>query len=123
MTITTLLSVAGLLLASVPVAAPAAGGVLRIENSWVREAPPGVDVLAAYGQFCNDGKETVTLVHVGSADFGAVEMHETVETDGAVSMRQMESAAVGPGACVTFAPGGRHFMLIGPKRLLQAGDA
>jgi copper(I)-binding protein len=95
---------------------------LRVENLWIREAPPVARVLAAYGRFCNDGAETVSIASVSSTVFERIEMHETVETGGRVSMRRLESVTVGPEECLDFVPGGRHFMLFGPEHPLRAGS-
>lgn len=96
---------------------------LRIENAWLREAPPVAKVQAAYARLCNDDKEALTLVHVASEDFDRVEMHASTETEGAVTMEQLDSVVVAPGDCVDFAPGGRHFMLFDARRALRAGDS
>lgn len=95
---------------------------LRVENAWVREAPPVADVLAAYATFCNDADAAVTLANASSEHFGAVQMHATVETDSAVTMKRLDSVVIGPHECVAFEPGGRHFMLLDPKRDFRAGD-
>ena len=95
---------------------------LRIESAWVREAPPGVDVLAAYAVVCNDDEEANTLATVSSTAFDDVQMHVTIEMDGAVRMERSNSVVIGPNDCVTFAPGGRHFMLMGPHRAFRAGS-
>lgn len=95
---------------------------LRIENAWVREAPPGADVLAAYAMFCNDSDAAVTLVNAASKAFGSVQMHATVESDGAVTMQRLDSAVIAAHDCTAFEPGGRHFMLMKPKRAFRAGD-
>ncbi|HEX7046862.1 MAG TPA: copper chaperone PCu(A)C [Gammaproteobacteria bacterium] len=95
---------------------------LRVENAWVREAPPGVDVLAAYAVFCNDADAAVTLTNVISENFDAVQMHATVEADGGVTMKHLNSVVVEPTECIAFEPGGRHFMLMDPVRNFRAGD-
>lgn len=95
---------------------------LRIENAWVREAPPGVDVLAAYAVFCNDADAAVTLANVTSEEFDAVQMHATVEADGGVTMTRLNSVVIEPTDCIAFEPGERHFMLMNPVRNFRAGD-
>ena len=95
---------------------------LRVENPWVREAPPGADVLAAYAVFCNDNEQAVTIAAARSTAFDRVEMHVVVETEDAVTMEQSNSIVIGPTDCVEFAPGDRHFMLFDPVERLRAGD-
>lgn len=110
------------LLTGGPDAGPASELPLRIEKAWVREAPPGANVLAAYATFCNDADAAVTLSRVDSENFDTVEIHASVETESGVSMKRMNSVVIGPNECLAFEPGGRHFMLIGPKRDFRAGD-
>lgn len=95
---------------------------IRVENGWVREAPPVARVLAGYARVCNDASTSVTLTGASSASFARVEMHATVETETAASMQRLDSVAIGAHDCVDFAPGGRHFMLLEPKDALRAGD-
>lgn len=101
----------------------AAEPLLRVEDAWLREAPPVAAVQAAYGRFCNDGVETVTLAAAHGDAFGRIEMHETVETTTTASMRRLNGVVIEPGQCADFAPGGRHFMLFDPARPLRAGDS
>lgn len=96
---------------------------LRIEEGWVREAPPGMSVLGAYARFCNDGDAPLVLVDARSASFDAVEMHVTVEDGGAARMKRLDRVELPPHECVGFEPGGRHLMLIGPKDAIRAGDS
>src|SRR5690606_21755646 len=102
--------------------APATEPPLRVENAWVREAPPVAGVLAAYARLCNDAEAAVTVSGAAGEHFGAVQMHMTVETDNAVTMKRLDSVAIGPGECLAFEPGGRHFMLLEPARRFHAGD-
>ena len=95
---------------------------LRVEQAWVREAPPGVTVMAAYALLCNDDKEALTLAALSSPAFERVEMHVTIETADAVRMERSNNIVIGPNDCVEFAPGGRHFMLFDPRERLSAGD-
>jgi periplasmic copper chaperone A len=95
---------------------------LRAENMWVREAPPGANVMAAYGTFCNDGKEAVTLAAASSVDFDRIEMHMTIESESSITMERFANLVIGSRDCVSFTPGGRHFMLLDPARALHSGD-
>jgi copper(I)-binding protein len=113
-------TVAALLLA---VGAPAlACDGLEVSGAWIREAPPGSDVMAAYAQLHNAGKDSITLDGARSSDFGDVQVHRTSMENGKMRMRAEPRILLEPDATVSFEPGGLHLMLFGPKRALKAGD-
>jgi periplasmic copper chaperone A len=49
-----------------------------------------------------------------SSVFGSIEMHGTIMEDGVARMRHQDTVTVGPGAVVSFEPGGLHLMLMQP---------
>lgn len=97
--------------------------LLRVESGWVREAPPNANVMAAYAVLCNDEETGMILADARSEDFDAVQMHQTIEVNGAVTMERMNNVAIGPHDCVAFEPAGRHFMLLDPVRPFRVGSA
>jgi periplasmic copper chaperone A len=109
-------------LAAIGAQSATASGKLVIEKPWIRLSPPGSMMLAGYATLRNDGDTPIVISNVSSADFGSVSMHETVEEGGVSKMRPLEHVEVAPGASVTFAPGGKHFMLMKPQRELKAAD-
>ena len=104
-------------------AAPAAmaAGRLVVEHAWIRTAPPSALMLAGYATLRNDGDAPVTVSGADSADFADVQLHQTFSEDGVERMRPTGKIEIAPGKSVEFAPGGRHFMLVRPKRELAAG--
>lgn len=82
-------------------------------------APPGASIAAGYFELRNPGQGALELLRVSSPAFESVEMHETVEVDGLSRMRAVESVNVPAGGTVSFEPGGKHLMLMGPR----IGDA
>jgi len=109
---------AGLLLGAVHAAA---AGKLTIEQAWIRTAPPTALMLAGYATLRNDGDATLMVSGADSADFADVQMHQTVLEDGIERMRPTGKFEIAPGKSVVFAPGGKHFMLVRPRRALAAG--
>ena len=95
---------------------------LVVSDAWVREAPPGASVMAAYATLKNGGTKPIKLEGASGADFGSVEMHRTVMQDGTMRMLAETSLPLPPGASVKFEPGGLHLMLFDPSRALKAGD-
>ena len=64
-----------------------------------------------------------TLVSASSPVAQAVEIHETVEDNGMMRMRQLvDGLPVPAGAVVMLQPGGYHIMLIGVNAALDEGD-
>lgn len=111
-----------LLLAFAGVANAQAGGRLVVEQAWIRAAPPGAMMLAAYATMRNEGDASLSLIGVDSADFASVSMHETVAENGIERMRPLERVEIPSGAHIEFSPGGKHFMLMRPARELRTGD-
>lgn len=119
---TNLSNVIGALLLSASVTPAMAAGKLAIEGAWIRTAPPGAMMLAGYAVLRNVGDEPLTVTGASSADFGGVSLHESVTENGLERMRPLQDIAIAPGAGVAFMPGGKHFMLMQPRRALQPGD-
>jgi copper(I)-binding protein len=84
-----------------------------VEDPWIREAPPGRDVTAAYLRIHNPDAEDLTLVAAASPAASRVELHEHRQENGMMRMRQVERVVVPAGETVAFAPGGLHLMLFG----------
>ena len=98
-----------------------AAGKLVIEQAWIRTAPPTALMLAGYATLRNDGDATLTVSGADSADFSDVQLHQTVLEGGVELMRPTGRFEIAPGKSVPFGPGGKHFMLVRPKRALAAG--
>ena len=102
--------------------AVAAGPALKAVDPWVREAPPGMTVLAAFMVLRNDSDQPLQVVQVSSPQFGHVEMHRTVVSEGVARMLKQEQLEVPARGRLTLAPGGYHLMLFDPTAPLRAGD-
>ena len=99
-----------------------AAGTLTVEHAWVRAAPPSAMMLAGYATLRNAGDAPLSVTGADSADFADVQLHQSVLADGVERMRPTGRIELAPGKSVEFAPGGKHFMLIRPKRELRAGE-
>lgn len=98
-----------------------AAGKLVIEQAWIRTAPPTALMLAGYAKLRNDGDAPLVVNGADSADFEDVQLHQTIAEDGVERMRPTGKFEIAPGKSVDFAPGGKHFMLVRPKRALAEG--
>ena len=95
---------------------------VSVDHAWVRSAPPGADVLAAYMIIKNDSEETRVLTEVSSSMFNRIEIHRTEMHEGMMKMIPQESLPIPGGGSVTLEPGGFHLMLIGPKSVPLEGE-
>lgn len=95
---------------------------ISAQNAWVRAAPPGVDVLAAYLSIDNHDAQPHTLSGVSSPQFDSVEIHRTEIKDGVATMIAEPRVAIPAHGNLKFEPNGYHLMLIGSRKALHAGD-
>nr|VFK08840.1 MAG: hypothetical protein BECKLPF1236A_GA0070988_1002116 [Candidatus Kentron sp. LPFa]VFK25263.1 MAG: hypothetical protein BECKLPF1236C_GA0070990_1002016 [Candidatus Kentron sp. LPFa] len=95
---------------------------ITVTDSWIREAPPGAKALAGYMLLHNHGDADVSLVSASCPDFDAVMLHETVERDKMATMVHLDRVRIPAQKQVAFAPGGKHLMLMQPKRAIVAGE-
>lgn len=96
---------------------------VSFEGTWARPADVGYNS-ALYMQIKNEGETPLVIVDAGYAHARKVELHETIEVDGVSKMIPMDAAhpwTVAPGETLSLAPGGKHVMLIGLTRPLEAG--
>ena len=113
-----LLLVPGLLALS----AFAASGEVRVIDPWVQEAPPNAKVLVAYLEINNSGAKTQIVTAVGSPAFERVEIHRTIADRNMAGMELLKELTILPNSSIYMKPGGLHFMLIGARKRLRAGD-
>ena len=112
----------GLMLALAPIAAATEEAGVSVRDAWVREAPPGVAMMAGYMVVQNNTSRSQVLVAASSSGFESVTIHRTVVKDGKAGMVHASQVELGRSASLVFAPGGYHLMLMNPKRTLRAGD-
>jgi copper(I)-binding protein len=79
-------------------------------------------MLAGYATVRNPCPTPVVVVAVEAADFASATMHETLVDHGVSRMRDAGRVPVPAGGEARFAPGGRHLMLMQPRRALKDGD-
>jgi len=98
------------------------GDVVAIMNSWVRESHPAATVNAGYMTLVNVGDEDVTLAKVESDAFNKIEVHEMAVVDGMMEMREVTDLTIPAKGQISFEPGGKHLMLMGPRTQLEKGQ-
>jgi copper(I)-binding protein len=103
--------------------AVAAASDLVARAAWVRAAPPGATVLAAYLTIENNSARSRVLRSVSSPRFERVELHRSELRDGVATMSMQSHLAIAAHARLRFAPNAYHLMLIGPRQALHPGDS
>lgn len=96
-------------------------GSLQVTEVWSRPTPPTASVGVVYLSITNSGKQADRLLDVRSSIAGKVEIHESLNVQGAMQMRAVAYVECPPGTTVKIEPGGLHVMLIGLTRPLVAG--
>jgi copper(I)-binding protein len=100
-----------------------AAATIQITDAWTR-ATPGISSSAAvYFTVTNGGKDADTLTGAETAAAASAELHETMSMGDMVHMAPIKAVDVPAGASVSFAPNGRHLMLMGLKKPLHKGEA
>ncbi len=95
---------------------------LKVESGWIREMPPTATSLAAYATLTNMGAKAVEITAISTSAAEMAMLDETTVNNGLSQMRMLSSLTIAAGAKVTLAPGGKHLMLTGLKRMPKAGD-
>jgi periplasmic copper chaperone A len=95
---------------------------IEIHSAWMRPAAQGENG-AVYFVIHNHSSTADELVGASSNIAEAVEMHESVLTDGDVmQMHEVTSVPLDAFAEIEFTPGGLHMMLVGLKLGITVGD-
>lgn len=111
-----------LAVAVVPACSRPPAQALSAENAWIREAPPGAEVMGGFLSVHNNSDHPIRCTAISSPDFGAIEIHRTVIEDGQSRMLHEDALELPPGGSAQLAPGGQHLMLFRPQRPIAAGD-
>lgn len=92
--------------------APAGNGAIEVTEGRINP-PLGVHgVSAGYFTLQNNGPADV-LISAATPVAEATELHESTMENGMMAMRRLDKVDVPAGGIVSFAPGGKHLMLMG----------
>lgn len=113
---------ASLVLAALaPAPAFAAKGV-AVQEPWVREAPPGIRLVAAYMTLVNPTRQADRLLSVSSPMAREIEIHRMTVKNGVMDMEALPFLTVPAQGEVKLLPGGNHLMIYGLKREMRDGE-
>ena len=93
---------------------------LMVMNGWVRLMPPSAKNTAAYFILHNTTDKDVTIVGVSSKVAKMTMMHDVVIENSMAKMIHLDKVTVPAGAQVEFAPSGKHVMIVGLFKKLEA---
>lgn len=113
----------GLLLAATLHCAAFAGETtLIIEDPYVRLAPPNALATGAFMVIKNTGANDRKLVKAEAAIAKTVQLHNHINENGVMKMREVPGIDVKASAQAVLKPGSYHVMLIDLKAPLKEGD-
>ena len=95
---------------------------LDVRDGWIREAPAGTMVTAAYAVLSNKGPDPLVVDGAFSPVFAGAELHRTMVENGISRMRHGDGLELAPGDTARLEPGGWHLMLFRAKRPLKAAE-
>lgn len=95
---------------------------LEFTDVWARATPPGMPMGAVYAVIRNQGDAVIELESLDTPVARAAEVHESIEIDGMMRMREIVPFKIAPGDVVRLEPGGKHMMLMGLKEGLKPGE-
>jgi len=75
---------------------------------------PGARMSAAYLSLTNNTEATIRITRVTSAQFGSVQLHESILDNGIARMRAIPALEIPAGETLTLQRGGKHLMLMRP---------
>lgn len=93
---------------------------LTVADGWVMAAEEGMS--AAFGVLTNTSDADIVVVGASSPASSALELHETVEKDGAMVMQEVESFTVPAHGTAVLEPGANHLMFMDLTAAIAAGD-
>jgi copper(I)-binding protein len=102
-------------------ALPAAADNLQITDAWIKNLPMAVPVRAGYMHIFNNQSLEITIVSLESKSFESIEIHQSLEIDGMMIMRPVDTLPIPAGGSLELAPGGFHLMMMNPLEQLIPG--
>ena len=95
---------------------------VTIVDPYVRMAPPGARATGAFMVLKNAGDKAVAVVKADSAVANITELHNHINDNGVMRMRQVPEISVPAKGETALKPGSYHVMLIDMKTPLKEND-
>jgi copper(I)-binding protein len=107
---------------ALPACAAGLADQVSVDNPYVRIAPPGAKATGAFMLLKNAGEKDVMLVNAAAQAANVTELHNHINDNGVMRMRQVKEIAVPAKGEVALKPGSYHVMLIDMKAPLKEGE-
>ena len=117
-----ILRISVLLAATLPLPSFAANTDLIIHDPYVRLAPPNAPATGAFMTIKNSANTDRKLVKAESSAAKTVELHNHINENGVMKMREVTSIDVKAHGQAELKPGSYHVMLINMTQPLKEGD-
>lgn len=101
--------------------AHAAESTISIHDAYVRLVPPGIRTTGGFMLIRNAGADDRRLIRAESPAATIVELHNHINENGVMKMREVASITVKANGQSELKPGGHHIMLIDLKEELKEG--
>ena len=101
---------------------PCSAASLQITEAWIKNLPMSVPMRAGYMVISNNQAQTIKIKWLKSEAFARIEIHQSVEKDGLMSMHPVNLLTISSGETVQLAPGGIHLMMMNPLTTLVPGN-
>lgn len=95
---------------------------VTVLHPYVRAVPHGQINSAAFMILKNASSQDLSLVKANSNISKNIELHNHINENGILRMRQIEKISIGANSETVLKPGGLHVMFIGLKKELNEGD-
>ena len=95
---------------------------LIVENAHIRESIPGAPNSAAFMTLNNTSDQDIVLTSVTSQLARTTELHNHINDEGVMRMREVPEIVVPAGQSVELKPGGLHVMFMGLATPLKQGE-
>jgi copper(I)-binding protein len=95
---------------------------IEVRGAWARATPAGTTTGAVYMTLRAGEDDTLVGASVDPAVAATAMTHETMSSDGQLSMDHTTGVALPAGDDVEFEPGGYHVMLEGLAAPIESGD-
>ncbi|MDG1204582.1 MAG: copper chaperone PCu(A)C [Pseudomonadales bacterium] len=95
---------------------------IEISRAWSRATPPGAPMGAIYMDLQNHSLEQVGIESVSTDVAELSEVHQSIEVNGVMRMREVAPFLLPKNRTVSLQPGGKHVMLMRLKQPLKIGS-
>jgi len=96
--------------------------IIQIDDPWVNEAPPTININAGYLKITNNSMETIELIKAKSDVYERIEFHITKVDDGIAKMEKQDTLSIPAQSILSFSPGGYHLMMFNNHEPVRAGS-